>query len=143
MTRHRPIEIPTGGRRTEPGRRTRIAASVDPQLRTWLHRFARIHAHIAGMVRLYGRPDRAGGQSLHGETYAERAARGDRTLLYDLAGLVVDEVGAIRAEIQTAMDDTEPTPHPPGTTGKVSEMERRAIRGESLFNANDATVDVS
>lgn len=141
--RQRPVEIPPGVRTGEPGRRTRIAAEVDPQIRGWLHRFARVHAHLTTLVRLFGNPDRAGGQSLHGDTYAARAARGDRTLLYDACTLAVDELAAIRAEIQSEMDGTAPTEHWPGTAGKVAEMERRAMRGESLFNPADAVIDVS
>jgi hypothetical protein len=137
-----PVDVtPARGRQTDNGRRTRIAAEVDPQLRAWLHRIARVHAHLCQTVRLYGRPDRAGGKSNHGDTYAERAARGDRTLLFDCCSLGMDELAALREEIQRHMDDTPATHHPPGTTGKVAEMERRAACGQSLFNPADARVD--
>jgi hypothetical protein len=88
-------------------------------------------------VRLYGRPDRAGGQSNQGETYAARAAAGDRTLLYDCLTVSRDELDAIRTEVEAAMNAAPPTAAPPGTTDKVSEMARRAERGESLFIEGD------
>lgn len=98
---------------------------------------ARCHAHLCAIVRLFGRPDRAGGQSNLGETYAARAARGDRTILYDAITLTVDELLAVRDEIQAEMDAAPPTPAAPGTTDKVDEMARRAERGESLFIEGD------
>lgn len=105
---------------------------------TWLHRVARCHAHLCAIVRLYGDPSKAGGQSNQGETYAARAARGDRTLLYDAITVTIDELVEIRDEIQTSMDAAEPTEAAPGTTNKVDEMAARAERGESLFVAGDA-----
>ena len=134
------VEIPNGGSRAEPSRRTRLAAEVDPQLRGWLQRCARCHAHITTIVRLFGNPGRAGGQSLHGETYAARAARGDRTLLFDCCSFVVDEMDELRREILAEMDAAPPTHHPPGTRGKVDEMERRSNAGYSLFIRGDADV---
>ena len=89
------------------------------------------------MVRLYGDPSKAGGQSNQGETYAARAARGDRTILYDAIGVTVDELVAVRDEIQVVIDAAEPTTARPGTTAKVDEMARRAERGESLFVEGD------
>jgi hypothetical protein len=88
-------------------------------------------------VRLYGSPDKAGGQSLQGETYAARAARGDRTLLYDAITVTVEELLAVREEIQAVIDAAEPTTAQPGSKEKVDEMARRAERGESLFIEGD------
>lgn len=88
-------------------------------------------------MRLYGNPSKAGGQSLQGETYAARAARGDRTLLYDAVGLSIDELGEIRHEIQVVIDAAPPTQAAPGSADKVAEMARRAERGESLFVDGD------
>jgi hypothetical protein len=105
----------------------------------WLHRVARCHAHLCAIVRLYGDPSKAGGQSNQGETYAARAARGDRTLLYDAITVTIDELVEIREEIQTSMDAAEPTLAEPGSTNKVDEMAARAERGESLFVTGDAT----
>jgi hypothetical protein len=121
----------------ESGRRTRLKPGTPRQLAEWLHRTARVHAHLCAIVRLYGRPDRAGGRSNQGETYAARAAAGDRTLLYDCLTVSRDELDAIRAEVEAAMDAAPPTAAPPGTTDKVSEMARRAERGESLFIQGD------
>lgn len=119
------------------GRRTRIRSDTCRRLAGWLHRVARCHAHLCAIVRLYGSPDRAGGQSLQGETYAARAARGDRTLLYDCITVTVDELLAVREEIQAVIDSAEATGAAPGTKDKVDEMARRAERGESLFQAGD------
>lgn len=121
----------------DAGRRTRLRPGTCPRLAGWLHRVARVHAHLCAIVRLYGNPNRAGGQSLQGETYAARAARGDRTLLYDAVGLSIDELTEIRNEIQAVLDAAEPTAAGPGTADKVAEMARRAERGESLFVDGD------
>jgi hypothetical protein len=132
------VEIPDGPRQWDPHRRTRVAAEVDPQIRGWLQRMARTHAHITTVVRLFGDPSRAGGQSLQGETYAARAARGDRTLLFDCVGFVMDEMDELRREIMAEMDAAPPCPHIPGSRAKVDEMERRANAGYSLFIRGDA-----
>ena len=103
----------------------------------WLHRVARCHAHLCAIVRLYGDPSKAGGQSNAGETYQARAARGDRTLLYDALTVTIDELIEVRDEIGVTMDASEPTTAVPGTPDKVEEMCRRAERGESLFVDGD------
>jgi len=121
----------------EAGRRTRLRPGTCRRLADWLHRVARVHAHLCAIVRLYGDPSKAGGQSLQGETYAARAARGDRTLLYDAVGLSIDELTEIRNEIQAVLDAATPTAATPGTADKVAEMVRRAERGESLFVDGD------
>lgn len=126
-------------RKVEAGRRTRLAPGTCPRLAGWLHRTARVHAHLCAIVRLYGRPDRAGGTSLQGETYAARAARGDRTLLYEALTLSIDELVEIRREVDQVMEQAPPTPHGPGTPGKVDEMARRVERGEALFIDGDGS----
>jgi len=98
---------------------------------------ARVHAHLCAIIRLYGNPSKAGGQSNQGETYAARAARGDRTLLYDAIGLSIDELVEIRNEIQLVIDAAPPTQAAAGSADKVDEMARRAERGESLFVEGD------
>jgi hypothetical protein len=124
---------------SEASRRTRIEPTVPPHLRAWLHRVVRCHAHLLALVRLYGTPSKAGGQSNEGEAYAARAARGDRTLLYDCLTVTRDELDAIRDEVQAAMDAAPPTDHEPGSPGKVAEMVARAERGDSLFIQGDQT----
>ena len=121
----------------DSGRRTRLAAGVSETLTGWLHRTARVHAHLCAIVRLYGRPDRAGGQSNLGETYAARAARGDRTLLYEALTLSIDELQAIREEVHQVMEQAPPTAAAPGTREKVEVMALRMERGESLFIGGD------
>lgn len=136
------VEIPYGPFQADPSRRTRVAADVDPKIRGWLHRCARSHAHLTTIVRMFGDPSRAGGQSLQGETYAARAARGDRTLLFDCCTFVMDEMDELRGEILAEMDSARPTAALPGTKAKVDEMERRANDGYSLFIGGDAQIPV-
>jgi len=92
---------------------------------------------LCAIVRIYGAPESAGGQSLQGETYQARAARGDRTILYDAVGLSIDELVEIRNDIQAVIDAAIPTDAVPGSQAKVDEMARRAERGESLFVGGD------
>lgn len=134
-----PYEGPAG----QPNRRTRLAADTDPRLRGWLHRAARVHAALANTVRLYGRPGRAGGQSNHGDSYGQRAANGDPSLLADALGLVVDEASELRDEVLAVMDAAPPTRHPPGSRGKVDTMVDRAAAGLSLFVERDGAVDLT
>jgi len=109
----------------------------------WLHRTVRVHAHLLSIVRLYGNPSKAGGQSNEGEAYAARAARGDRTMLYDALTVAREEIDAIREEVHTVMESAPPTVHPPGSPGKVEEMARRLHHGDSLFIAGDAETDLA
>lgn len=88
-------------------------------------------------MRLYGAPEKAGGRSLAGDTYAARAAAGDRTLLYESLTVALDEIGRIRDEVDSQMSSAPPTPAAPGTPAKVEEMRRRAERGDSLFIDGD------
>jgi hypothetical protein len=108
------------------------------EMKDWIIRTTRIHAHLCYLVRLFKNPSMAGGQSLEGETFAARAARGDRTLLYDALGLARDEIDAMREEIQKKMDSAPGTRHPPGSAGKVAEMFARAEAGFSIFIDDDA-----
>lgn len=123
-------------------RRTRFDRSVDPEIKEWLRRIVMSHAHLCYIVRLFGKPETAGGQSLEGETYAARAARGDRTLLYDAVGFVGDELADIREQITRKMGSAPPTNSPPGTAGKVQAMVERADQGFDLFIAGDAKTNI-
>ena len=125
-------------KRAEANRRTRISRDVPVHLRDWLHRIVRCHAHLLAVVRLYGDPSKAGGgSSVHGDTYAARAARGDQTLLYDAVGITAEELLDVRREIEMRMDAAPPTDAEPGTAAKVAIMEARAARGESIFLDRD------
>lgn len=88
-------------------------------------------------MRLYGQPERAGGESLQGNAYAQRAASGDRTILHEALTLSIDELGQIREEVEVVMASATPTPAQPGTAAKVDEMAKRMERGESLFIKGD------
>lgn len=88
-------------------------------------------------MRLYGNPERAGGQSLQGNAYAARAASGDRTLLHEALTSSIDELIAIRELVEKVMASGTPTPAAPGTKDKVEEMRLRVERGENLFVEGD------
>lgn len=123
-------------------RRTRMTITADPQVKAWLRRTASCHAHLCYIVRLFGKPETAGGQSLQGEDFAARAARGDRTLLYDAMGYVGDQIAEIREEIAREMRNTPTTAEMPGTAAKVRVMIERAETGRDLFIDGDAQNDV-
>ena len=125
---------------SEPNRKTRLEKSVPPILRGWLMRTTRVHAHLCAIVRLYGRPDRAGGQSNEGEAYAARAARGDPTLLEDAYSLSIDELIDLRDEVRKVIYAAPPTAALPGTRAKVEELARRARAGQSLFVDTDGKI---
>jgi hypothetical protein len=132
------VETP-GVSNSEGHRRTRLEKGLPPELVGWLHRVVRVHAHLLAIVRLYGNPSKAGGQSNEGEAYAARAARGDRTLLYDCLTVSRDELDEIREQVEAVMDAAPPTTSPPGSAGKVEVMVERYARGDSLFVHGDAT----
>jgi hypothetical protein len=132
--------VPSG--RADNNRRTRIAAQVNPELRGWLQRCARVHACIATTVRMFGRPSKAGGYGLAAEGYAERIARGDKSVLYECLTFCTDELAAIREEIQKRMDATPPTHHQPGSREKVELMAERMRNGDSLFVPGDAKTEL-
>jgi hypothetical protein len=130
--------VRTAGRQLDASRRTRLRSGLCPRLAQWLRRTARVHAHLCAIVRLYGSPTRAGGQSLQGETYAARAAAGDRTLLHESLTRSIDEITAIREELEAEMAAAPPTAAPPGSKAKVDEMARRVERGDALFIDGDS-----
>ena len=83
-----------------------------------------------------------GGRSLQGEDFAARAARGDRTLLFDAMGYLGDQIAEIREEIAREMRNTPATAEMPGTAAKVRVMIERAETGRDLFIDGDAQTDV-
>jgi len=133
-----PIPVPSG--KADKNRRTRLDKGLPPELREWLTRATRIHAHICYIVRLFGNPSQAGGQSNAGDTYEARAARGDRTLLYDALTYCGDEMEMLRAEIEAAMEAAPPTDAEPGSREKVAVMLARAEAGHSIFIPGDAGI---
>jgi hypothetical protein len=135
-------ELPPGmGAIGEHNRRTRLEKGLPPQLVGWMHRTVRVHAHLLAIVRLYGNPSKAGGHSNEGEAYAARAARGDRTMLFDALTVARDELDAIRDEVYQVMESAPPTEHLPGSPAKVEVLAERMLRGDSLFIAGDAKID--
>ena len=121
-----------------PPKNAKAERPIPPPVAGWLTRLTRIQAHCSYIVRLFKHPEIAGGQSLEGETYRDRAARCDQTLLHDAFTLVRDEGDIGVAEVQAAMDAVQRTAALPGTRAKVAEMEARARRGQSIFVDADA-----
>jgi hypothetical protein len=126
----------------ERNRRTRLSKALDPELAGWLRRVARCHAHLCAVVRLYGRPESAGGRSNNGDDYSARAARGDRTLLHDALMSTGDELYQIADDVQDAIGVPEPTSHRPGTPGKIDVLSQRSVDGKPLFVRGDAPIDL-
>lgn len=137
VRRQQPDDIAPPPAAGQPNRRTRLDATIEPRLRGWLIRATRTHAHLCSIVRLYGAPSKAGGQSLLGEGYASRAARGDQTLLFDCVSFCRDELAEVATEILACMDAAPATSAAPGTPEKVAALVERASRGESLFIDGD------
>lgn len=121
-----------------PDRRLRWPDDLDPKLRKWLTRVQRVQAHLRSTLAIYAVKRNVGGCSLFNTAYNQRAAANDRTILYDALTLAMDEFGEVREEVQTIMDSAKPTKALPGTSGKVAEMEKRALDGRSIFIEGDA-----
>lgn len=125
-------------------RRTRLAKDLPPDIRGWLHRMARTHAHLCWVISLHGeRPNRTGGDSNLGATFQERADARDRTLLYDAAGVASDQLLEIRAEIEAIMDAAPACDFEPGTPAKIAMMRQRSDAGFSIFVELDRQIDVA
>ena len=123
---------------TVPDRRLRWPDDLDPKLRKWLTRVQRVQAHLRSTLSIYATRRDVGGCSLFNQAYKQRAAKADRTILYDALTLAMDEFGEVRDEVQAIMDAAPPTRALPGTRDKVAEMERRALDGRSIFVDGDA-----
>lgn len=124
-----------GNRRTRlaPKKGRANARRPPPKIHAWLIRTTRVHAHLCYIVRAFGQ----GHTTDVGETVEARAARYDRTLLYDCWTHSINELEQLRHELNAEMEPFA-TAHPPGTTGKVDELERRATRLQNLFRDGDA-----
>lgn len=82
-------------------KRIRLPHDIPHELRKELVRTTRVIATVAGMVRVYCSPDGVGGDSLIGnDNYAERARRGDRTILHDFLLTARDELTDIIAALE-------------------------------------------
>lgn len=121
-----------------PDRRLRWPDDLDPKLRKWLTRVQRVQAHLRSTLAIYSKKRDVGGCSLFNQAYKARAAKADRTILYDALTLAMDEFAEVRDEVQAIMDAATPTQAKPGTRDKVAEMERRALDGRSIFIDGDA-----
>jgi hypothetical protein len=120
-------------------RRIRWPDDLDPKLRGWLTRVARVGAHLKSQLTIFGRGRDVGGDSLIGNhAYNERAANRDRTILHDALVMAVDECGDVLREIQAVMDGAAPTAARPGSREKVDVMEARSRAGLSIFVDTDA-----
>ncbi len=119
--------------------RIRWPDDLDPRLRKWLTRVARVQAHVRAQLAIYGKKRNVGGDSLIGNTaYADRAANADRTILHDCLVVALDEYADVLGEVQAVMDSATPTVARPGSREKVDVMEARARLGFSIFIDADA-----
>lgn len=119
-------------------KRVRWPDNLDPKLRVWLTRTARVVAHLRAQMAIFGTGRDVGGDSLIGNrAYAEKAAARDRTILHDALCFAVDECRDLLEEIQRVMDSAPPTTARPGSREKVDVMEQRARDGFSIFQEAD------
>lgn len=58
--------------------------------------------------------------------------------MHEALTLSIDELTAIRDEVEAEMAAAPPTAAAPGTQAKVDEMARRVERGDALFIDGDA-----
>jgi hypothetical protein len=124
-----------------PDKRIRWPDELDPKLRTWLTRVARVGAHMKAQTAIYGRGRNVGGDSLTAnDNYNQRAEQRDRTILHDALVVAIDEYTDVLRELQAMMDSATPTKALPGTMGKVEVMEARARAGFSIFIDDDARI---
>lgn len=137
------VIVPPPKRKTngERNRRTRMSKGIDAQLRGWLMRVTRCHAHLCTVVRIYGNPEKAGGASNHGNDYVRRAASGDRTILHDALIRTGHTLYEIADEVEESLD-LEPTSAQPGSPEKVEVMAERASHGMPLFRKTDKGMDL-
>ena len=70
-------------------KRLRWPDDLDPQLRKWLTRVMRVHAHITTTLAIYTTAAEVGGCSLGNDNYQRRVKRQDRTILHDALALAV------------------------------------------------------
>ena len=119
-------------------KRLRWPDDLDPQLRKWLTRVMRVHAHITTTLAIYTTAAEVGGCSLGNDNYQRRVKRQDRTILHDALTLAMDEYGDVLGQVQTVMDSAPPTRSLPGSRDKVATMEERARQGYSIFHEHDA-----
>ena len=102
-------------------------------------RVTRVHAHLLNIVRLYGRPDRAGGS---GTAYADQLRRGDRTLLTSCLAHAIAALSEIRDEVDADIEDVPPVTAFPGSKEKLEAMRERVAAGLSLFSDRDDHPDL-
>lgn len=119
-------------------KRLRWPDDLDPQLRKWLTRVQRVHAHLRTTLAIYTTAIEVGGCSLGNDNYQRRVKRQDRTILHDALTLAMDEYGEVLEQVQAVMDSATPTMAMPGTRDKVDVMEARAREGFSIFIESDA-----
>lgn len=124
---------------SERNRRTRLAPRkgrsgprLPPKIHSWLIRTTRVHAHLCYLVRVFAQP----AANNVGETIEARAARRDRTLLYDCWTHAANELEQLRTEVAAEMEPPA-TKTRPGSAERVEELRRRAERLQDLFADGD------
>ena len=108
-------------------------------MRGWIRRVTRVHAGLLHAARLFSDAKRAGGGPAADEHRA-RAARGDRTLLQEFLTVALEQIAAIRDDVEREIEQQAPTAARPGTPEKLNEMRARVERGEGIFHEQDGRV---
>lgn len=113
-----------------PGRFDR---RLDPALRKHLRKVSRCYSYLCHVARAYGCPQK----SKRTDSFATRAAEGDRTLLHDCLTKVSRELEELAARVEK---DIEPksTQAMPGSQEKIEILRERFEQGKKLFADDDA-----
>lgn len=124
-----------GNRRTRfAGRKQRGGPTLPPKMHSWLIRTTRVHAALCYCARAFAKPP----ADTPGDTVEARAARRDRTLLFDFWAAAVAELTELQNELAADMEPVTSVPHRPGSPEKIETLAARAARLESLFRDDDA-----
>lgn len=109
----------------------RYSRLVDARLRKHLREIARCYSYLCRVVRAFGRPGPAT------DSFAERAAAGDRTLLHDCLCRVSLRLDAIASSLEADIEPTA-TDAAPGSAKKVDVLAERFASGKKLFSDADS-----
>lgn len=115
-------------------KKQRGGPTLPPKMHSWLIRTTRIHAALCYCARVFAKPP----ADTPGDTVEARAARRDRTLLYDFWAHAINELTELQNELAADMEPTASVPHRPGSPEKVEALAARAACLQSLFRDDDA-----
>ena len=122
----------TGGEPSESGPPGRFNSKVDKRIRAHLRRMSRVYAYLCHVVRAFGCP--SGGRD---DSFAARAAAGDRTLLHDCVTRCIRDLDEICSRLDKEIEPRA-TKAIPGSAAKVNLMRARFEKGKRIFADGDA-----